>query len=228
MKLTADGERLFEYTAKTFRDNADFLMTFLNKSDELQREIKIMTTPAVGETEITHFLLPFLEKHPKIRIRITTQIENIDVHKADVAIRTYIPQQIDIEQLPLRTFHMKLWASQEYLNSFGMPKTARDLDNHRLLAFEENKHNTYSNTNWILHVGRDLEPPREPYYQITSNEGLHNAAVKGYGIVHLPIEYVRLKGAQLVEVLPELEVPKVEVYFIYSKRFSLPDDFLNA
>jgi len=42
----------------------------------------------------------------------------------------------------------------------------------------------------------------------------------GYGIVHLPQEYVKLKGNQLIEILPSLEGPVVEIYFIYPKRFA--------
>jgi len=218
LNLTLAGEKTFKHAYNIIQENENFMQKFSQISHEVGEEIKIITTPAMGETHITSFLLPFLEQYPQLKIKITTSIEKVDVTNADIAIRTFIPHQTDIEQLPLHKFKMKLWASQRYLERFGVPKTAEELSKHRLLVFEENKHNLYSNTNWILHVGTTSSQVRIPFYQITSIEGLHHAAVKGYGIVHLPIEYVKLKGSQLIPVLPELVGPIVDIYYIFLEK----------
>jgi DNA-binding transcriptional LysR family regulator len=219
MKLTVDGERLYEFAKKLYEDGEAFLKEFQESDEELHGEVKIITTPAMGETVITRHLLPLLEEHSNLRIKIETKIEDIDVKGSEVAIRPYISNQIDIEQLLLRTFQIKLWASKEYLDRFGYPTLPEELDNHRVLSFEEYNHNKYSNTNWILHIGRHDEAPRKPYFQISSNEGLYQAALEGYGIVQLPEEVVKIKGNQLIEVLPNLDGPKVDMYFIYPKRY---------
>jgi DNA-binding transcriptional LysR family regulator len=220
MKLTADGERLYEFTQKLIYDSETFLETFVEQGDEIHGEIKIITTPVVAETELTHHLLPFLEKYPKINVKITTSVDDFDVIDHDVAIRTFIPNREDIEQMYLHTHHLKLWACQEYLNKFGTPITAQDLEKHRLLSYKEERHNVYfkSNwTNWILHVENQKETLRRSFYQMTSYEGLHNAAIKGYGIVQLPREWIALKNSQLVEVLPNLKEKKADLFFIYKK-----------
>lgn len=221
MKMTIDGERLFDFAAKMFQESEDFLKTFHEKGGELQGELKIITTALMGETILTHVLLPFLEQHPNLKLLILTQLGDFDIQEADAAIRTFIPNRLDLEQKLLKTFHMKLYASQGYLDKFGIPKTVRDLDNHRLLAFDTTKHFIYYETNWfnwILHVGNEKSKPRQAFYKITSNEGLHNAAVKGFGIAQLTKEYIALKGSRLVEVLPELEEPKVDMYFVCAKE----------
>jgi DNA-binding transcriptional LysR family regulator len=224
MQLTTDGEKLFEHTVRNFQDNDAFFKAFLDKGDEVQGEIQILTTPAVGETELTGFLLNFLEKYPKLTsTKIITQTTDFDIQGSDIAIRTAIPNRPDLEQLPLRTFHMKLWASEEYLQKFGTPKDPQELDAHRLLVFSENKHNIYYNTNWIhwlLYIGNGTDQARKPFYQINSTEGLHNAAVNGYGIALLAEEYVKIKGSRLVEVLPHIEPQKVDVSFICAKKYA--------
>jgi DNA-binding transcriptional LysR family regulator len=219
VKLTPEGEKVF-IVAKDIVEKAEHLeKTLLENPNEPAGDIHIITTPAVGETELTFFLLEFLEKYPDIKIRITTKIDNLNLQDADVTIRTFILNHPELKQLHLKSFHMKLWASQAYLDKFGVPKTLKDLDNHRILVFERDYYNPYSNTNWILHVGIEAEQiSREPFYTITSNEGLYKAALKGYGIVHLPKEYVKIQGGGLVEVLPAIEGPRIDVYFIYSKR----------
>lgn len=220
LKLTADGERLFEHVAKLLHENDSFLRNFQDNGDELQGEIKIITTPLLGETLLTHCLLDFLENYSNIKMRIITKVENIDVSEADIAIRTFIPNQLDLQQLHLRNFVIKLWASQKYLDKFGIPQSPACLDKHRLLSFEVNKHNIYTNTNWLLHMGREDSEPRKPFYQITSQEGLHHAAKKGYGIVQLPEAYVKIKDFPLIEVLPNLKGPKIDIYFICSKKIA--------
>jgi len=221
VKLTPDGERLFAHTIKNFQDNDTFLKSFLDKEDEVQGEITIITTAAVGETLLTHNLLPFLEKHPNLNIDIITTVDDFDLNDADVAIRPYLPHRSDSTQLLLFNFHLKLWASREYLDKFGTPQTVKDLDNHRLLAFKPYKSNFYYDSeheiNWLLHVGNDSNQPRRAFYRIRSHEGIHLAACKGYGIVQLPMEYVKIKNSPLVEVLPTLEKPKIETYFIFRK-----------
>lgn len=224
LKLTSDGERLIDYASKMFEDGEVFLKEFRDNDDDLQGTIRIITTAAVGETILTHNLLPFLEKYPNLNIDILPAIDDFDLQDADIAIRPYLSHRSDVNQLPLFTFHLKLWASKEYLDRYGVPQTVNDLDNHRLLAFKPYKSNFYFDSkheiNWILHVGNKSEQPRRAFYQIRSHEGIHHAASKGYGIAQLPREYVKTKNSSLIEVLPQLEKPKIETYFIFRKLAS--------
>lgn len=218
LRLTPQGERVLKFAERVLNEAELFERGIKEEANYPQGELKIITTPIMGETVLASCLFGFLEKYKEIKFKIITQLENIDVQKADIAIRTAIPHQLDIIQLPLKKFHIKLWASQAYLEAHGTPLTAQDLDNHRLLVFEQDNHNVFSNTNWILHAGREKETPRQPFYEINSNEGLYQTALRGYGITQLPIEYIKLRSSKLVQVLPDIESPDIEIYFIYPKR----------
>lgn len=50
-----------------------------------------------------------------------------------------------------------------------------------------------------------------------SIEGLINLAVQGFGIIEAPREFVTLRTNELVEILPQLDSPVIDIYFIYSK-----------
>ena len=222
LKLTPDGERLFEHVGKLLHENEEFMKHFHNKEDEVRGEITIITTPAVAEIELTAVLKPFLERYPDLRISISTSRDDFDLQDHDVAIRTLISYRQNLDQLHLITHHHRLWASSDYIDRFGMPRTPQDLDNHRLLSFKPRKGNNYIDSynwiNWSLHVGNNSDSPREPFYQITSNEALHHAACLGYGIAQLPKEWVKIKNSPLIHILPSLEEPKVELYFICEKQ----------
>ena len=220
MKLTQDGERLFEHTIKSFQDNDAFLRSFLDKGDEIQGEIHILTTPFFADVELTQYLLQFLKEYPGISIKVTTTTDDFTVDNADIAIRASIVHRPDLEQLHLHRHHHKFWASEEYLKKFGMPKTLDDLDNHQLLAFGKHNNFYYTNSlNWLLYAGRS--EPRKPFYQMTSHGGLLCAANKGYGIIQFPQEWVSSTEAPLIQVLSDLlETPVVDLYFIFNKKIA--------
>src|SRR5262245_36174880 len=50
MRLTADGERLFEHASRNFYENDVFLKSFMDRG-AVQGDFKIITTPVVAETE---------------------------------------------------------------------------------------------------------------------------------------------------------------------------------
>ena len=225
LKLTPDGERLYEHVAKLLHENDSFLKTFHDNGDELQGEIKIRTTPAFADIELTHHLLPFLKKHPKLKLSINTTTEDFDIQSGDVAIRSFMPNRPDLEQLLLHTHHIKLWASPQYLEEFGVPKEAHDLDHHQLLVFEISKENLYRNSywlNWIRNVGNTSGHLRKPHFQMTSHHGLYFAACQGFGIIQLAEELAKINDMPLINVLPNLEAPQVELYFTFYKNLHQP------
>jgi DNA-binding transcriptional LysR family regulator len=220
-KLTADGERLYEHVAKMLHENEEFMRGFYETGNEIQGEIKLITTPAFAELELVPILLSFMKQYPKIKISLVTTIEDFDLQNGDVAIRSFMPNRSDLEQIHLHTHHHKLWANAEYLKKHGIPEEPYDLDKHQLLFFEARKDNLYRNSywiNWILNVGNQSNQMREPLLQITSHQSLIQAACQGFGIVQLPEEWVKIKNADLINVLPKLEGPRVEMYFTVPKQ----------
>ena len=70
MKLTPQGERLYVF-AKQFLLQADnFERVFREKEDEIEGEIRILTTPYVGTDWLILHLKGFLKRNPKITLKI--------------------------------------------------------------------------------------------------------------------------------------------------------------
>lgn len=221
LSLTLEGERIFQHASKLMQDNEEFLRNFHDKNDEMKGEIRIITTPYLAETELTSHLLPFFEKHSKIYIEIKTVTQDFDIEGADIAIRGYIPYRPELEQKHLLTHNHKLWASNEYLQKFGIPKKPTDLDHHRLLAFSLDKQKNLSfsySLNWLLYVENKSDNPRKPFFEIPSQGALLRAAHLGYGILQFPEEWIRIHKSNLVNVLPTLDAPTLDIHFIFDKR----------
>lgn len=218
LTLTPQGERLFEFAQKVIHEAEIITNLIQDDADIPQGHLKIITTPYLASTWIPKHFAKFFKQYPDLQVSIVGELEDINVESADIAIRTFMPHHPHIIQNHFCSFHSKLWASPEYLKQFGTPQTAEDLDNHRLIAFggTPKPYDTYGSTRWILHVGSHHKP-REPYITTNSVEGLINLAKLGLGIIEALEEYINIQPDELVQVLPDIESPVVEVYYNYSK-----------
>ena len=74
-----------------------------------------------------------------------------------------------------------------------------------------------SNIDWILKVGRE-SGKRRPKFRVNSIYGISLAIEKGAGLASLP-DYMVADKPNLVRVLPNLEGPSYQTYFVYTEAF---------
>ncbi len=216
MRLTPQGERLYAHTKKLIEEQEAFEKVFYEKEDEIEGEIKILTTPYVGTDWLIPHLKGFLKKHPKLTVEMLLCNEEIrSLQDCDIAICGFIPQQPHLIHEQLFTLAIRLFSSQTYLDEFGIPETPEDLDNHRLI-YNEHQYMPYGN--WLLNVGHTANiPPRKPYLRIYSLHGLINAALQGLGIIEAP-NLTSILNLDLKEVLPNTPGSQVPYYFIFPEN----------
>lgn len=217
LALTFEGEKLFQHASKLMQKNEEFLKTFHDKSEKVNHELKISTTPHIGSTWLMSYLKEYMSLYPEIRIKILCKTENLDLQEADVAICTYISHHPNLIQHPLKAFPMGLWASPKYLEKYGRPKTIEDLDHHKILAYTQNLTDPYGNFSWILTLGAKPHHIRKPYLEINNLQGLINATINGIGIAQLSEVSPAIQKANLVNLFPDLKGPVIELYYIYKE-----------
>jgi DNA-binding transcriptional LysR family regulator len=233
MKLTPQGERLFIFAKSICEQTDSFEKIFHEKENEISGELKIITTPFVGAEWLIPNLENFLKKFPDMNIKILLRGDNIDPTEGDVLICPLIPHQPHLIQKHLLAPKIKLFASDAYLKKFGRLKTVDDLNNHRLITYRGNYYTAYGSTNWILNVGiKEGQASRKSYLEIDSLTGMLNSALQSYGIAELP-NLPTVLNSGLIEVLPELDGPCVELYYIFpekrknSKKINLLFEYLS-
>jgi len=229
--LTAGGEVLYKSLQKVFSELEFANAKLDDMNEEPQGPLKVTTPNGWPATFLVQNLAPFLKKYPKIRMSVisTDYVTNISKHETDVTIIPHKPTHPDAIGVKLTTMHLGLFASQSYLDANGTPKTVEDLDNHQLITYGDHQH-PLLNINWLLEIGRDSSP-REAYLKVNN---LYYAAAEGLGITTLALENSLLKTGQLVRVLPQLEEPTIDVYFVYhqhlktSKRIQAFKEYMLA
>jgi DNA-binding transcriptional LysR family regulator len=107
-----------------------------------------------------------------------------------------------------------VFASQEYLDRHGVPKSAADLDRHRIITFGEPVPSYLAGLNTLETVGRPDGEKRPSVLQINDLMSIRKAVKRGVGIAMLP-DYMSGKDSGLVSILEELEGPSFDTFFVY-------------
>jgi DNA-binding transcriptional LysR family regulator len=178
-------------------------------------------------------MFEFMEIYPEIEVNLllTDQELDLSMREADIAVRLSPPRQADLIQRHLLTVHMNIFAAPSYLEKHGTPMRARDLDSHRIVVYGEDIRPPVPDVNWLLRIGSDSGQLRRPALTVNNVYAIMRAVQSGAGLGALP-EYMGQGKDDLVQVLPELEGPQFDAYFVYpeelraSKRIQVFRDFL--
>ena len=231
--LTEQGELLFE-TTKEVSHKLVMTEAMLGESKERPRgPLKITTTVAFGSIWLTPRMKEFTELYPDIRVNLVLDESERDLsmREADVAIRMVPPRQPDLIQRHLMTMHFHVYASPEYLKKYGLPEKPADLADHLLIVYGEDMEPPVANVNWLLEAGRKPNDRDRAVLKVNNIYGIYRAVQSGVGIASLP-DYTIRQASQLVRILPELEGPSYDAYFVYpaelrhSKRIIVFRDYL--
>jgi DNA-binding transcriptional LysR family regulator len=87
-------------------------------------------------------LADFCLRFPRIELEVSVsdQTEDLLRREADIAIRMLRPTQDGLVARRIGKVEIGLFAHRRYLESFGMPRTAQDLVNHRMIGFDRDAH----------------------------------------------------------------------------------------
>ncbi len=148
---------------------------------------------------------------------LTDEELDLSMREADVGIRVRQPVQPDLIQRKLFQIKFHAFASSDYLKRHGTPKSAAELDGHRILAFGGRAPNYMQNVTWLSTAGRNGMAPRSFAMTINNISGLVAAVENGIGIAVLP-DYLIRDGSGLVQILDEEEMPVLDAWFVYPEE----------
>lgn len=232
--LTEQGELLYRTVHDVFAKLTMVEARLSDSHEQPQGPLKVATTVGLGSLWLTPRISEFIDLYPDIEMTLITTDEELDVsmREADCAIRLTPPTQADLIQRRLTRVHTHVFASPEYLQAKGMPDKVRDLVHHKIITYDEERTMAAPNLNWLLDAVRDATN-EEPHRALTLNNlyGVLRAVEAGVGMAGLP-DFLAREAKNLVRVLPELEGPGNDAYFVYpeelrnSQRIGVFRDFL--
>jgi len=230
--LTHEGQELYSTARDVVHRIEETERSLMESKERPSGLLRVTTMVTFGAVWLTPHLELFMEEYPDIDIQLKLDDEDLDLAagEADVAIRLHEPEQADLIQRPLASFHTHIYASPEYLDRKGTPTSLEDLDHHDLIVFGASSAPTIIGLNWLLEVGSPYKK-RRARLQVNNLYGILHAVEAGMGIAVLP-DYLVHNRQKLVRILPNVEGQPFNSYYCYapelrgSLRVALFRDFM--
>ena len=219
VRLTEQGDNLFNTVSQINFSISEFEKKLMYKKTKPVGKLTISTTVGFGSTWLTPRINKFTNQFPDIDVSLLMSDEEVDLSSraADVAVRVKKPTQANLIFKRFVNFHNHIYASSDYLQKFGIPRNVNDLDKHSLICFGSGLPSPISNIDWILKIGKNGSK-RRPKFRLNSIYGMSLAIERGAGLASLP-DYMVADKPNLVRVLPNLEGPSYQTYFVYTEEF---------
>jgi len=218
--LTEQGEVLQRAARDVFLKLKSVESQITESRENPSGELRVTTTFTLGLNLLTPLLAEFNHLYPDVQLNVILDDRELDLYmrEADIALRMLpTPTDSNLIRRHLMYIDLKLYAHRSYLERRGRPTSLDDLSNHNLLAFPDNVPWPFEQVNWVLEAGMPSGQQRNAVLKVNSYTGLLGACQREMGIASLP-NYLAAPHRELEVVLPEIDIPRVEVFFVYTEE----------
>jgi DNA-binding transcriptional LysR family regulator len=180
--LTAAGRRLLPRAEGMEHQALALDLDLAGDDQKLEGRVRLTSTEMIATRFIAPFLSRFHERYPGIHLDLWCTNRDVDLgrREADIALRLSRPRQDDIVVKKLLSIELGLYASEDYVQRNGLPRSGA-LAGHRFVLFADTRPFQRENE-WLgRHVGQGLVVLRSD-----SVSSLMSAAQGGLGIALLP------------------------------------------
>jgi len=214
--LTDNGEYLFKTAHEVISKLKDVEATLSSEKDKLNGKLTVTTVVSFGTTWLTPRIQEFMTLNPDIEIELIFDDSELDLstRQADIGIWMRRPKQLNYIQKKFVNFNYHLYASNNYLEKNGYPKTVKDLNKHKFISYGRGAPSPVFNPDWALKIGMPDGKKRKPTMKVNSVYGLLLAVQSGVGIAALP-DYITFNVPNITKVLPSGTGTPTETHFVY-------------
>jgi len=214
LSLTENGEILYKTANEVISKIKDVESDLMDKKDKPSGKIVVTTVVGFGGIWLTPRIQEFMEKNPDIEVEliVTDQELDLSTREADIAIWMRQPKQLNYIQKKIIDINYHIYGSSKYLEKYGVPRTAKDLDKHNLITYGRGTPSPLSQKEWILKLGTKIK--RKSVMKVNNIYALLLAVDSGVGLAALP-DYMVTGKTGLVKVLGDISGHKYEAHFVY-------------
>lgn len=194
-------------------------------SEEPRGLIRVSVPVSIAQHEMTKILPHFLKTYPEIKIQFLVTNRRVDIINEGIDVALRVRSSLDDDpSLIIRQFNhieQHLFASQGYLNQFGMLNQPEDLAQHRILSMVEE----HTDQNLVLHDKNNqvVKVKITPTLMGSDLLMLAKLVSDDCGIALLPdtIANDYLKSGKFVRILPEWKSAHGIFHAVYPSRRGL-------
>ncbi len=134
-KLTYQGQRVFSRVQAAQKELSRATSDAQAAEDRVEGDCSLLMGDGIANYWLSKFLAPFFDLFPNIELRIALDHDLGAARNQIFDIRLHYYEPIDPNQImkPLARVHFVPYASRDYLQKHGTPRTTADLSSHRIL-----------------------------------------------------------------------------------------------
>ncbi|OED71496.1 LysR family transcriptional regulator [Vibrio splendidus ZS-139] len=197
VRLTQEGERALQQ-GLTIRSQVLQLERSVSEQHDIVKGTLRLTAPKMfSEVFLFDICQRFKQQYPEIRFEINSSYTNYNLNQddIDIAFRATNTPPENMVAKRLIAYQHDLVATPSYLDQFGRPASAQDLNDHQCLA-------TLHQTQWPL---KSANLNVSGWLSSNDNHLLKQQAMAGNGIIRIASYYVakEIQRGELEQVLPD-------------------------
>jgi DNA-binding transcriptional LysR family regulator len=178
--------------------------------------LKVTAPPTFAELFMGGLVAGFAREFPEVRLVLDLNDRYVDLvaEGFDVALRAGVLPDSSLKARLLGSSPVLCFASREYLERKGTPRSPDELAGHDIIAFGTDERQV----KWPFLVKRERKLfPLKPRLTLNSYVLIEQLARAGLGIARIPggLAIEAAKGAQLVQVLDDFALPPSPMHAVF-------------
>ena len=213
--LTEPGRAFLARCQRLVEECEEACLAVSDLQGEPRGQLRMTCAVSYGERFIVPLVNTFLARYPQLRVEIELTNRTLDlVHEGlDLAVRLGRLADSSLVATRIAPRTMYLCAAPDYLARYGTPHTLSELDGHQCLVGTADT--------WLFDDGgREWLFRPQGRWRCNSGVAVLDAALRGFGLCHLPDYYVHepLRAGRLVSLLDAHRPPSTAVWALYPQK----------
>lgn len=209
--LTQEGRLVYEQSKAIHHSVVKIQRLSQDGADELSGTVRLSLPEGLAYEILVPSLEEFYRQYPEVNLvlDISSATANLTRGDADVALRLFRPDELDLVAKYLGEMKMGLYATSGYKKKYGLPLKINDLKNFRVIAYGDQlsqlPENDWllENTDQALHV-----------FNSDSTQARLKATLASAGISIQP-DMIAGLYPELIRVFETIEIPGHKIWLVY-------------
>tara|TARA_R110002096_G_scaffold350395_2_gene543519 strand:- start:103982 stop:104890 length:909 start_codon:yes stop_codon:yes gene_type:complete len=178
------------------------------QSQTLSGVVRITASVVMANFVVSELIVGIRRAEPNIELELhaSDTTENLLFHDADIAVRMYRPEQLDIITKHIGDMRLGLFAAQSYLERRGTPKTLESLMEHDWIGYDKSELMIMAMREMGWDVGRSFFGLR------CDDQAAYWRLLVAGGGIGAGQEYVAAQHPSVTRIMPSIEIPPIPVW----------------
>ncbi len=216
--LTNEGREFFQNIQELISKLEEEVEHISDSKKEVGGVLRVTAPDDLGQSILLDIIAKYNDLYPNVEVQTILTNDYLDLTKEniDLAFRVGQLEDSNLIQRSFKDVHFIAIASREYVQRFGIPQTAQDLKDHKILTFRNFDFNNLTEEN-------DQRIDYRYRINTSSIPMLLNMAVNGNGITIAPNFYCEdyIRAGKLVHIFPKWRGPTQSIRILYTPTSNL-------